>query len=546
MFRSLLFTLTSILIFTFHSSAQRKKIISDEPQLIVGIVIEDMRYDYIDRFWDNFSEGGFKKMVQEGSFCKNANYNYMLTQTSSGMATIATGCEPVIHGIVSDRWHNQLKGKNIRSVYDDKVVGLNDEKQHWTCSPTHLLTTTFTDELKLYNNHNSRAVGVCMYPEGAILPIGHLGDAAYWFNDETGNWISSSYYMDSLPKWVNDFNAKGFPDIYKEQEWLPTFSLDQYRSGSTQGNSKQIGFSNTNRLSRRLGSYLQKNAAYAGINATPYGITLTKDFAIAAIVNDSLGKKDYTDFLNICFSASANVTQACGPNSIEMEDLYIRIDKDLEHLLQFLEGEFGRENFVVYLTSDHGTSYNPDALSAINIPSGRFDGERAVMLLGTYLNAIYDKGNWVSSYHNKQIYLNHNLIEKAEIPLADFQNTVADFIVQFTGVANAITASTLEETNFTHGVFYYMQNSFNQKRSGDIIINLEPGWIEANEKTVSTGNSANKYDRHVPLIWYGWKIKRNRIEENIYIKDIAPTISNFMHIPYPNGCTGEPIDGLIR
>ncbi len=541
-------TILSIIavIVSINTFAQRKKNIPPEkPSLIVGIIIEDMRYDYIDRFWDNFSDGGFKKLVQEGSFCRNANYNYLLTQTSSGIATIATGCEPVIHGIVSDQWHNQLKGINIKSVYDDKVLGINDEKQKWQCSPKHLLTTTFVDELKLYNNNKSKAIGISVHPEGAILPIGHMGNAAYWFNDETGNWITSTYYMDTIAGWINEFNSKRFPDIYKERDWIPTYEESKYRTGSEKGGSKSIGFSSTDKFAKRINSLMNKNSVYSKINSTPFGINLTKDFAIAAIINEKLGKNNNTDFLNICFSSTSIISGACGPNSIELEDTYIKLDKELEHLLQFIDNEIGIENVLIYLTSDHGTSYDPEKLISNNIPAGKFDGERAVMLLGTYLNAIYDKGKWVSAYHNKQIYLNHNLIEKSGVSLSDFQKTVADFIIQFTGVANAITSTTLEQTNFTHGVFNYMQNSFNQKRSGDIIINLEPGWIEKGDY-VSTANSANKYDRHVPLIWYGWKIKRSSIEKEVQIKDIAPTISDFLEIPYPNGCTGTAIEGLVR
>jgi len=526
------------------SFGQKRKVIPPEkPVLIVGVVVEDMRYDYLYRFWDNFGEGGFKKLIDEGTLCKNATYNYLLTQTAPGFATIASGCEPVIHGIVSDYWYQRLQKLNTYSVFDDKTKTIGTEPDVYPYAPKNLLTTTFTDELKLFNNGQSKAIGISFKPESAILAVGHLGDAAYWFDDASGKFISSSYYCDSLPTWVNAFNNKKFPDLYVDREWLPLLDVEKYRAGSKQGNSKAIGFSTENKFAKRISTFIKKDNPYAKLKATPYGITLTKDFAISAILDEQLGTDKYTDYISIGFASTSRVSESCGPNSIELEDLYIRLDKELEHLLQFIDDQFGKHQVLLYLTSDHGTSYRPEELKEQNIPAGEFNSERAVMLLGTYLNAVYDKGKWVSSYYNKQIYLNHQLIEDAELNLSEVQNVVAQFMIQFSGVSNAITSTTLEQSHFTEGIFASMQNSYNQKRSGDILLNLEPGWIEKGDY-VSTANSANRYDTHVPLIWYGWKIKRTKISTTVYMKDIAPTISNFLDIPFPNGCTGKVIPEL--
>ncbi len=538
--------LISILIIFFANLAtaqKRKDIPPDKPTLIIGLVIEDMRYDYLYRFWDNFGEGGFKKLIAEGTLCKNANYNYMLTQTAPGFATLATGCEPTVHGIVSDYWYQRIKKLNTYSVFNEKTKTVGVDNDIFPYAPTNILTTTFTDELKLFNNSKSKVIGISIKPEGAVLAAGHLGNSAYWFDDETGKWITSTYYCDSLPTWVNTFNDKKFPEIYIERDWLPMLSLESYQSGAHQGNSNAIGFSSENKFAKRISGFLKKDRVYAMLKTTPFGITLTKDFAISAILNEDLGKDEFTDYISIGFSATSRVSESCGPNSIELEDMYIRLDRELEHFLTFIDEEFGKHNVLVYLTSDHGTAYNPEELKMQGIPAGEFNGERAVMLLGTYLNAIYDKGKWITAYHNKQIYLNRRLIEDSDLKLNEFQDVVAQFMIQFTGVANIITATTLEQSHFSDGVFSYMQNSYNQKRSGDIIINLEPGWIEKGNY-ISTANSANRYDTHVPLIWYGWKIKRSKISRAIYMEDIAPTISNFLDIPFPNGCTGSVITEL--
>lgn len=534
------------LLFVGVTVAQKRKDIPpDAPKLIVGIVVEDMRYDFLYRFWENFGEGGFRKLIDEGTLCKNARYDYLLTQTAPGIATIVSGCNPSVHGIVSDYWYQRIQNNTTFSVFDEKQKTLGASSDIYPYSPKNLLTTTFTDELKIFNNQRSKVISISMKPEAAVLAAGHTGDAAYWFDAASGNWVSSFYYFDSLPQWVNQFNAKKFPDIYLQREWLPLLPEDKYRNGAQRGQGNAVGFAGENTFAKRLTSLLKKEAYYGVLKTNPYGILLTKDFALSAMMGEQLGQDEYTDFINIGFSATSKIAESCGPNSVELEDLYVRLDRDLEHLLQFIDEQFGKHNVLIYLTSDHGISYNPEELTKIHVPAGEFNSERALMLLGTYLNALHDKGKWVIDYNNKQIYLNHQLIEDANLKISDFQQEVAQFMIQFTGVANAITATSLEQTYYSSGVFSKLQNSYNQKRSGDIMLNLEPGWIEKGENLV-TANSGNNYDIHVPLIWYGWKIGRHRISKSVSMEDIAPTLSNFLNIPMPNGCTGSVIEELER
>lgn len=541
-----LFSLIIIAIAFPVKAQKRKSIPTEKPQLIIGIVVEDMRYDYIYRYWENFGEGGFKKLIGEGALCRNANYNYMFTQTSPGLATIATGCEPQIHGIVADNWYLQLQESNIKSVEDSKsnAIGIKAEKYH--CSPRNMLTTTFSDEMKLFFNGQSKIIGVSLNPESAILPVGHMANAAYWFDDESGLFVSSSYYMDSLPLWVNVFNNKKFPDLYIEREWTPSLPTEKYRNGAEQGLSRKVGFSNDNAFGKKIGGLLHREKHYSKLKGTPLGNSLTKDFCVSAIIDEQLGQDEFTDFLSISFSATADVSAACGPNSVELEDMYLKLDKDLEHFLQFIDDQLGKNSVLIYLTSDHGTSYSPTMLNQNDIPAGIFNADRAVMLLGTYLNALYDKGKWVSAYHNNQIYLNHSLIESASLNIQDFENKVGDFLLQFSGVANVVSASTLKTVYFTEGTLNKIQNSFNPKRSGDVIFSLEPGWIEQKTGIVSSSNSGYNYDTHVPLIWYGWRIKRARLSQTIKMEDIAPTISNILDVPSPNGTTGKVIEGLLN
>jgi predicted AlkP superfamily pyrophosphatase or phosphodiesterase len=468
----------------------------------------------------------------------------MLTQTAPGIATIATGCEPIYHGVVSDYWYQRLKRNSTFSVFNTKMKTVGTDNDIYPFAPTNLLSTTFSDELKLFNNNKSKVIGISFKPESAVLSVGHLGNTAYWFDYATGRWITSSYYCDLLPSWVRAFNDKKIPDIYINREWTPILSKNKYRDGEESRNSQEVGFLLNSKSSRRS-RHRDKENPYSILKSTPYGVTLTKDFAISAILDENLGKDEYTDYLSISFSSVAEISKVCGINSIELEDAYVRLDRDLGHLLKFLEENIGKHNFLVYLTSDHGASYSPDELKEKNIPAGTFNSDRAIMLLRTYMNAVYGHGKWVPAYHNKQIYLNHQLIEDSKLNLSDVQDVASKFILQFSGVANVITSTVMDKTYFDTGIFSYMQNSYNQKRSGDVFINLNPGWIEMG-RDVSLANSAYKYDIHVPLIWYGWKIKRDKISRPIKIEDIAPTISNMLKIPTPNSSTGQVIDELIH
>lgn len=515
-----------------NSKAQKKQNVqTNQPKLIVSIIIEGMRYDYLYRWQKNFEASGFKQLIKKGTICENAQYNYLLTQTSPGMATIVSGCEPSLHGIIADKWYKRINNKIAEATYDPKIHDLNNPKSGFSYSPHSLQTSTFSDELKLFNHNQTKAVSVSFEPETAVIGGGHKANFAYWFDEKTGNFTSSSYYSDALPEWVDEFNSKKLPDLYLKNEWFPLLSAEQYENYTPNSDKKVSEFAK---------NFKKTTNTYSSLKASPYSISLTKDFAIAEILNDSLGKSATCDYINICFTATSEVSKRYGTDSKELEDIYLRLDREIAHLLQFLHTYLGKEQVLIFLSSTNGSAYSPKALAKQKIPSGEFDGTRATMLLQSYLNVIYGKGKWLNAYLNKQIYLNRNLIEDSLLNLNEIQERSARFLTQFSGVANAVTANTLEKTFFQKGIFSYIQNSFNQNRSGDILINLNPGWIERNnEKTQA--NSAYNYDTHVPLIWYGWKIKESKISRKINLTDIAPTISYLLKIPSANGSTGKAI-----
>jgi predicted AlkP superfamily pyrophosphatase or phosphodiesterase len=547
-FRSLCIVLFLFLTIHVCISQDNTRIPSENPRLIIGIIVSQMRSDYIYRFWDKYEENGFKQLITRGTFCKNASFNYLLSQEGVGHATIATGALPASHGIVSKEWYLSLQDKIVQSVEDEKYNTVGGSYESGKYSPENLMCTTFSDELRLSNNMKSKVFGISLNPAPAILSSGHTANGVYWFDEKTGNWVTSTYYADSLPSWVKDFNSRKFQDIYLEREWNTVLPANSYTESLPDNNKYEKGIKGQTVFPYNLyelANVKKRKPDYNILKSTPFGNSFVKDFAISVIVNEDLGKDNYPDVLTICFTSTENIGGLFGPNSVELEDAFLRLDQELAHFLNFIDETIGKENVLIYLTSDHGISHMPDYLNDYKIPAGYFNEKGAVALLKSALSNVYGQGDWVKAYNSQQVYLNRTLIEDAKIPLNEIQDYTARFLLQFSGVANTVTSTTLETTNFSGGIFEKIQNGFSQKRSGDVIINLKSGWIEKGEESSISGLSY-AYDSRIPLIWYGWKIGRNTIFKPVDIRDIAATISAFLNITYPNACTGNPVLELIK
>jgi len=533
---------------TSRATAQDPRIPSENPRLIVGIVIEQMRSDYISRFWDKFCEGGFKRLIHEGTWCRNASYDYFYTQTAVGYATIYTGSMPASHGIVADEWYDRLSSKVTQAVADESVKTVGGSYDAGQYSPRHLLPTTIGDEIKLANLRQSKVFGVSLEPVSAILSAGHMADGAFWFDYENGAWITSSYYMPDLPNWLVDENKKKLPDLYLTKTWDTSFPILEYTKSLTDENPYETGIDG-----RIVFPYVLPELAkgrsisdrYRLLKQTPFGNTLTKDMAIATMVNENLGKDEFTDLLTVSFVATEYIGNAFGTMSIEVEDAFLKLDKDLEHFLQFVDDFAGRQNALIFVTSNHGAAQTPAYLADSKIPVSTFNYNSAISLLRSYLNALYGSGEWIKGYYGQQLYLNNDLIENSKMKLDDFREVVAQFLIQFTGVSNTLTANALQNSQYMTGYRSKMQNNFYPRRSGDVFVNLHPGWVERSQRATSH-NSAYLYDAQVPLIWYGWKIKRDQIVRPVDMTDIAPTISTMMNIIAPNAATGKVIGELVK
>jgi predicted AlkP superfamily pyrophosphatase or phosphodiesterase len=523
----------------------------EKPALIIGIVVEQLRFDQIERFRDRLSENGIKRLINEGTFFRNASFGYMLTQSAPGFSTISTGTEPSYHGITSDSWYLPLKNEFIYCTTDVSVNPVGGSYESGLHSPVNLNASTFADELKIATGKRSKVFAVGIKDHSSIFSAGHAADGAFWYDNTTGTWMSSSYYMNALPPWVNDFNAMKYSETYLSTTWNLLRPSADYSVCLPDSNRFETGFNgrnyfpyDINKLSKPAGRNSARNFAF--LRETPFGDAFTTDFAIRLIEKDSLGRDEIPDFLAICYSSTDYIGHRFGPSSVETGDAILRLDKDIETLVNYLNENLGKRNVLVYFTSAHGVSEIPGIMQDMRIPAGYFMKNQSLQLLRSYLNAIYGEGDWVRGFSERQIFLNRTLIEDARIPIEDIQKKTARFLTQFTGVASAFPYYAFEANDFGNGHLKRIVNNFSPQRSGDVIVTLNPGWVEKEGDQITNHNSPYEYDSHVPLIWYGWTVNRSTVMRKVNMTDIAATLSSLCRIPYPNACTGEPMPELFR
>lgn len=509
---------------------------SDNPDLIVGVVVEKMRYDYISRLWNQFGSDGFKRLFSEGTSFNNARYDYLVNQSSAGYATIFTGSNPSAHGIIADYWYDRLRNNIQLVVFDQDVIAVGGSYSNGKRSPSGLLAATFSDELRLATDFRSRIYSVSLNDAAAVLSGGFSANAAWWFDEINGGWMSSSFYIDSLPSWVKAFNEIMLPDTYLERRWEPM--LDNSSYFGIKNSKKNEPFNYDFRRMRGRGD------DYGLLKLTPYGNTFTNDFALNLIVNEQLGKRSSTDMIIISFSATAGLDLQHGTFSTELQDTYLRLDQDIAHLLRFLDDYLGKSKVLLFMTSDQAVAYPASYNQSARIPGGTFSPAVAMSLLRSYLNVTYGHADWINTYNAGMVYLNHNLIEDNNIPLGDIQDKSSRFLDQFTGVAGTVTEDALRRNYYSGGIPAKIQAGFHPKRSGDIMLYLRQGWME---RSFSGENlTLISYDQHVPLVFYGYNMISAKYSREVSIADIAPTLSLIMNIPIPPFATGKPIMELLK
>ncbi|WP_425234251.1 alkaline phosphatase PafA [Ulvibacterium sp.] len=517
------------------------------PRLVVGIVVDQMRYDYLTRFWNHFEEGGFKRMIEEGFNCKNNHFNYAPTSTGPGHTSVYTGTTPATHGIIGNEWYDKESGTNVYCAGDANYISVGTTSDAGQMSPHRMNVSTITDELRLHTQMRGKTIAIALKDRGAVLPGGHTANAAYWFyGGDEGKWISSSYYMAQLPKWVNDFNASGKAQSYKKP-WTALKDMNLYmESGLDNTNHEGLFEDETAPIfPHSTPNLLDKNKDFEIIKSTPYGNSITADFAIEALEQENLGGDIITDFLAVSFSSTDYVGHKYGVNSKEVQDTYLRLDQDLIRIFKALDENVGKGEYTVFLTADHGAIDVPSYLIDQKIPAGYLGWDNLKADFERFLEFTYGTSDIVKNFSNNQFFLDHKIIANLDLDLKEVQETIAQELLGYGPVDRVYTAYQMWQNEYSRGIPYILQNGYHQKRSGDILIVLKPGHIGSPRKG-STHGSPQIYDTHVPLLFYGKGIKNGSTVKRTEISDIAPTLAVMLGIAFPNGSTGKPIAKVLE
>lgn len=540
--------LCTILFLSCKLQEIKQEIKSEKPKLVIGIVIDQMRYDYLTRFSDRYSDNGFKRLLNQGFSLENAHYNYIPTYTAVGHASIYTGTTPDNHGIISNDWYDKYLKKSIYCVDDSTYKTIGNEGTSGNKSPTRMQTTTVTDQLHLAQNMKGKNIGIAIKDRSAILPGGHTANGAYWFDGgQNGQWISSSFYMDKLPEWVLDFNKSGKANNYLKTPWNPLYDIETYTNSIVDDNIFEGKFTGetTTAFPHDIPNLRMQNGNFDILKGIPAGNSFTTDFIKAAIIGENLGKTEHTDFLAVSFSSTDYIGHQYGPASKEIEDTYVRLDKDLADLLSFLDQQVGPNKYTIFLTADHAAVDVPAYLQSLKIPAHYLNfsafKEAALEVTKKYFNSV----ELIENISNYQIFLDKDKIESLGFDKNEVAEKLAQEVINFDGIYKAVTAKTLQRTKFTDGILNSLQNGYNQKFSGDVMLIPYPATLTGGRTGTSHG-SGYSYDTHIPIIFYGNGIKQGVSKKSYEIIDIAPTISNLLQIEAPNSSTGKIIGEALK
>lgn len=511
------------------------------PKLVVGLVVDQMRWDYLYRYYNRYTNGGFKRLVNEGFSVENTFIPYTPTYTACGHTCIYTGSVPAVHGIIGNDWYDPETKKNVYCTEDSTVstVGSTPSSEG-NMSPNNMLTTTITDELRLATNFKGKVIGISLKDRGSILPAGHAANAAYWYQGSTGNWITSTYYMKEVPTWIADYNKMKLANKFYAKNWETLYPINTYVNSTS---DEKVYESKTSTFPHQLTQNIDKN--FDAIRGTPFGNTITLDLAKLAILSEDLGKDNITDFLAVSCSSTDYIGHAYGPNSIEAEDTYLRLDKDLDEFFNYLDKQVGKGNYTVFLTADHGAAHVPGFMKENNMPAGVVSDRDIAKKLNAFLNERFKVDNVVLKSMNNQIIFDHDKTDNGKASFDEIKSASVEFLKRLDGFQNAVDISKISQATLQEIQKKMITNGYNARRSGDIYYVLQPNWFNGGNTGTTHGNW-NPYDSHIPLVFMGWGIKAGATNKMHYMTDIAPTLAALLHIQTPNGTVGEPITEITN
>ena len=479
---------------------------NERPKLVVGIVVDQMRWDYLPRYYDQFGDDGFKRLIEDGFSCDNCLINYLPTVTAIGHTSVYTGATPALHGICGNNFF--IDGKSVYCCEDTTVsiVGSNSKKP---MSPHLLLSTTIGDQLRMHTDFRSKVVGVSYKDRAAILPAGRSANAAYWLDAKNVCFISSTYYMNGLPDWAKAYNNE-LKKNKKAQE-----------------------------LNRNIGD-------------DPICGTVTTDMAIAALRGEQLGKGDVTDMLCVSYSQTDVIGHAWGTRGEHADGAYLQLDKDLARLLNALDEHVGKGNYLLFLTADHGAAHNFQWMADHKMNGGAWKVRDDVLddSLDAYLRETIGADlSVISDINSYRVFLNHARIKELGLEVQKVKDVLIDYARQLPHVQFVMDFEKVNTWSVPDVLRSRALLGYHPRRSGDLLIVLEAGWYEFGRGSSPVGTTHgewNPYDAHIPLLFYGWEVEHGSTSREVHITDIAPTVCQKLHIQQPNACIGEAIVEVIE
>lgn len=541
----LLRTILFLVLFSqagFSSRAQQAA--TTAPKLVVVINIEQMRTDYLQRYEGKFQKDGFLRLIQEGAVCSNASMNLHVMKCMTGVPTLFTGVYPDRHGIINANWFDRLKGKEINALYDSYSITVGSDSREGQRSAAQLLSPTLGDGLKLHTRGKAKVFSVAPNDYSAVFSAGHAADGAYWMDNQTGNMISSSSYVSQFPGWALSFNNRKLAAYYSKQEWNTLLLPSSYEESWADDDPLEKGFfSKWKIFPYKMSELIKETGNFKILKTTPFGNAIVNEFAMALVRAEQLGKDDIPDLLTVSFSSMDYENASFGPLSVEMEDTYLRLDKEISLLVNAIEKELGPDRTLFVLTSACSSSYPADYLKKeFSMPVGYVAPESMVALLKSFLNITYGQGNWVLYTSDQQIYLNRELIDKQKLKLEEVQARAANFINQFEGVKLSLPASDFKNGDYVKSLLTTVSRSFNLKRSGDVLYVFEDGWQPQYKF------QRPDYTDHtqIPMIWWGKGIRKGKNRIAVDAIDMVPTVFEILGLDQPYPTEGRIIGEILE